>query len=140
MNNDKKKLGVTLYHLKDKFAYGSTNGSEMSEFKFDEIQIATLFDYLRNGVFEGMFTFVKPEDFNKTSEKFIVSTVDDFQGDERDIIILSTVRNPQEPSKSNPGFILAYQRINVALSRARRLLIVVGNRKYLEQRGVINYF
>ena len=81
---------------------------------------------------------VKPEDFNKTSEKFIVSTVDDFQGDERDIIILSTVRNPQEPSKSNPGFILAYQRINVALSRARRLLIVVGNRKYLEQRGVIN--
>ena len=65
MNNDKKKLGVTLYHLKDKFAYGSTNGNEVSEFKFDEIQIAALFDYLRNGVFEGMFTFVKPEDFNE---------------------------------------------------------------------------
>ena len=65
MNNNKKKLGVTLYHLKDKFAYGSTNGNEVSEFKFDEIQIAALFDYLRNGVFEGMFTFVKPEDFNE---------------------------------------------------------------------------
>ena len=52
MNNKKMKLGVTLYHLKDKFAYGSTNGSEMSEFKFDEIQIAALFDYLRNGVFK----------------------------------------------------------------------------------------
>ena len=64
MNNEKIKLGVALYHLKDKFAYGSTNGSEMSEFKFDEIQIATLFDYLRNGVFEGMFTFVEPEEFN----------------------------------------------------------------------------
>ena len=63
MNNKKIKLGVTLYHLKDKFAYGSTNGNEMSEFKFDEIQIAALFDYLRNGVFEGMFTFVKPEEF-----------------------------------------------------------------------------
>lgn len=68
----------------------------------------------------------------------IVSTVDDFQGDERDIIILSTVRNPERPEKSNPGFILAYQRINVALSRARRLLVMVGNRKYLESKGVIN--
>lgn len=71
-------------------------------------------------------------------EKITVSTVDDFQGDEKDIIILSMVRNPEKPEKSNPGFILAYQRINVALSRARRLLIVVGNRKYLENKGVID--
>ncbi|MCF0117124.1 MAG: hypothetical protein HUJ61_03635, partial [Bacilli bacterium] len=81
---------------------------------------------------------ITANDFKTGQEKLIVSTVDDFQGDERDIIILSTVRNPQEPSKSNPGFILAYQRINVALSRARRLLTVVGNRKYLEDRGIID--
>ena len=68
MNNEKQKLGVVLYHLKDKFAYGSTNGNEMSEFKFDEIQIATLFDYLRNGVFEGMFTFLEPEEFRAILE------------------------------------------------------------------------
>ena len=48
------------------------------------------------------------------------------------------VRNPEKPEKSNPGFILAYQRINVALSRARRLLIVVGNKRYLETKGVID--
>ena len=81
---------------------------------------------------------ITANDFKTGQEKLIVSTVDDFQGDERDIIILSTVRNPQEPGKSNPGFILAYQRINVALSRARKLLCVVGNRNYLEQRGVID--
>ena len=81
---------------------------------------------------------VKTDAFNTSKEKMIVSTVDDFQGDERDIIILSMVRNPENPNKSNPGFILAYQRINVALSRARRLLIVVGNRKYLESKGVID--
>ena len=81
---------------------------------------------------------VKTDAFNTGKEKMIVSTVDDFQGDERDIIILSMVRNPENPNKSNPGFILAYQRINVALSRARRLLIVVGNRKYLESKGVID--
>ena len=81
---------------------------------------------------------VKIDGFKTDVEKMIVSTVDDFQGDERDIIILSTVRNPEKPERSNPGFILAYQRINVALSRARRLLIVVGNKKYLETKGVID--
>ncbi len=81
---------------------------------------------------------VKTDAFKTDIEKMIVSTVDDFQGDERDIIILSTVRNPANPAKSNPGFILAYQRINVALSRARRLLVMVGNRKYLETKGVID--
>ena len=81
---------------------------------------------------------VKTDAFKTDVEKMIVSTVDDFQGDERDIIILSTVRNPENPKRSDPGFILAYQRINVALSRARRMLIMVGNRKYLEEKGVID--
>ena len=81
---------------------------------------------------------IKTDAFKTDVEKMIVSTVDDFQGDERDIIILSTVRNPENPAKSNPGFILAYQRINVALSRARRMLVIVGNRKYLESKGVID--
>lgn len=81
---------------------------------------------------------VKTDAFKTDVEKMIVSTVDDFQGDERDIIILSTVRNPENPNRSNPGFILAYQRINVALSRARRMLVMVGNRKYLEEKGVID--
>ncbi|MDY0214816.1 MAG: AAA domain-containing protein [Bacilli bacterium] len=77
--------------------------------------------------------------FNEKSDsKLIVSTVDDFQGDERDIIIVSMVRNPKEPGKSNPGFITAYQRINVAFSRARRLLIIVGNKDYLTKKGVID--
>lgn len=76
--------------------------------------------------------------FNKNPDaKLIISTVDDFQGDERDIIILSMVRNPEDRARSNPGFINAYERVNVALSRARRLLIIVGNRSYLENKGVV---
>ena len=74
----------------------------------------------------------------KPDAKLVISTVDDFQGDERDIIILSMVRNPQNRAKSDPGFVTAYQRINVALSRARRLLIVVGNKSYLQDKGVID--
>jgi superfamily I DNA and/or RNA helicase len=53
--------------------------------------------------------------------------VDDFQGDERDIIILSMVR-----TTSKARFLMNYHRINVAISRARRLLIIVGNRSALE--------
>ena len=67
----------------------------------------------------------------------MVSTVDDFQGDERDIIILSMVRNSRNRN-IKPEFIRNYQRINVALSRARRLLIITGNRDFLCRNGVID--
>ena len=69
----------------------------------------------------------KYSSFNDSGdEKFMVKTVDDFQGDERDIIILSMVRTKKS------RFLMNYHRINVAVSRARRLLIIVGNRKALE--------
>jgi superfamily I DNA and/or RNA helicase len=77
--------------------------------------------------------------FNEKSDsRLIISTVDDFQGDERDIIIVSMVRNPIDPGRSNPDFIKAYQRINVAFSRARRLLIIVGSKDYLIKKGIID--
>lgn len=55
-----------------------------------------------------------------------IDAVDRFQGMERNIIIVSTVRsNP----KNNIGFAKEIERINVAFSRARRLLIVIGNKQ-----------
>lgn len=59
--------------------------------------------------------------FNSEDEKFQISTVDNFQGDERDIIVLSMVRT------TPCDWLSDYRRINVAMSRARRLLIIVGN-------------
>ncbi len=70
-------------------------------------------------------------------ERPVVSTVDDFQGDERDIIFVSMVRNNRH-EKGSPEFIRNYQRINVALSRARRMLVVAGNRDFLIRKGVID--
>ena len=73
----------------------------------------------------------------KQDEKLIISTVDDFQGDERDIILVSMVRNPSG-LRYDAEFIKKFERINVALSRARKLLIVIGSRKFLSEAGVID--
>ena len=73
----------------------------------------------------------------KQDERLIISTVDDFQGDERDIIIVSMVRNPAGKF-FDAEFIKKFERINVALSRARKLLIIVGSKRFLSEEGVID--
>ncbi|WP_185908002.1 DEAD/DEAH box helicase [Psychrobacillus soli] len=57
---------------------------------------------------------------------FRTGTVDKFQGMEMDVIILSMVRNNQDKS-GDIGFANDYRRLNVALSRARELLVLVGS-------------
>ncbi|KAL7813386.1 P-loop containing nucleoside triphosphate hydrolase protein [Trichoderma gracile] len=60
-----------------------------------------------------------------------VRTVDGFQGEENDIILLSLVRSPSDPmganSRATVGFVEDENRAVVAMSRARRGLYVFGN-------------
>ncbi|MBS1643906.1 MAG: AAA family ATPase, partial [Bacteroidetes bacterium] len=82
-----------------------------------------------------------------------LSTVDRFQGMERNIIIISMVRSnklasfqgqqPDEiygdlgyPTQESLGFAESPNRLNVALSRARRLLIVVGNSEHFCRKDI----
>ena len=62
--------------------------------------------------------------FNKNK----VSTVDEFQGKEEDIIIVNFVRN--NPLFEAGDFVKKFERINVALSRARKMLIIVGSKPF----------
>ena len=58
-----------------------------------------------------------------------ISAVDKFQGMERDIVIVSTVRSNNSKSI---GFARESERINVAFSRAKKLLIVIGSEKIVD--------
>ncbi|KAK3222794.1 hypothetical protein Dsin_009819 [Dipteronia sinensis] len=57
-----------------------------------------------------------------------VKSVDGFQGSEEDIIIISTVRSN---SGGSIGFLSKPQRVNVALTRARHCLWILGNERTL---------
>lgn len=58
------------------------------------------------------------------------NTIDSFQGQERDIIIISLVRSNE---KGEIGFLTDYRRMNVAMTRARMKLILIGDSATLGQ-------
>lgn len=63
-----------------------------------------------------------------SDELRIAHTVDSFQGNEADIIIVSLVRNNLLTGAEHPfGFLREPERMNVLLSRAQRLLVLVGS-------------
>lgn len=62
--------------------------------------------------------------FRKLRRHITVGTVDGFQGQERDVIVISLVRSNAD---GQIGFLRDLRRMNVAMTRARMKLIIVGN-------------
>lgn len=61
------------------------------------------------------------------------NTVDGFQGREVDILVLSTVRASDSTNSSSIGFVADVRRMNVALTRAKFSLWIVGNARTLQR-------
>lgn len=66
-----------------------------------------------------------------------VGSVEEFQGQERMVVLISTVRSTsveaQNDVKCNAGFVKSARRLNVAVSRARAVVVVFGNPDLLEE-------
>jgi hypothetical protein len=62
------------------------------------------------------------------------ATVDQFQGSEADVVIVSLVRNNALVPWKSIGFLKESNRMNVLLSRARQKLIIVGSWDFFDTR------
>jgi hypothetical protein len=71
---------------------------------------------------------MKREYFKPFRRQISVNTVDGFQGQERDIIVISMVRSNDE---GQIGFLRDLRRMNVAITRARMKVIILGDRTTL---------
>lgn len=73
------------------------------------------------------------QELNLPHLQFRTGTVDKFQGMEMDVILVSMVRNSLKGG--DIGFARDYRRVNVALSRARELLMLVGSADMFAKRA-----
>lgn len=97
----------------------------MTKQKYDQSEITVLSMYLGQ-----MFEIKKRLKQLKLSE-IKVTTVDNYQGEENEIIVLSLVRSKNRANKI--GFLNVKNRVCVALSRAKKGLYVLGNFEFICQ-------
>jgi ATP-dependent RNA/DNA helicase IGHMBP2 len=92
---------------------------------------------LRNLIFE---TFEYPN-LKAFADLITIDTVDGFQGQERDLMLISLTRSND---KGEIGFLADTRRMNVALTRAKRKLILIGDSGTLAQNSffdaLLRYF
>ena len=92
-------------------------------------------------------TSIRPDGPNWQALRIEIAAIDAFQGRDRDIVLYSTVRSNKQ---AKLGFVRDRRRLNVALSRARQALLLVGDILTLEHgresadeanpyRGLVNY-
>lgn len=79
-------------------------------------------------------------ELSQYGDKISVNTIDSFQGQERDIVYISMTRSNTE---NKIGFLSDIRRMNVAMTRARKKLVVIGDSATLSQfpfyAGFLNY-
>ena len=104
--------------------YGATNKKTVGVISFYQMQV--------NELREAFRAAKKTYDFSAIDVD--INTVDRFQGKEKNIIITCLVRNNKRGKASE--HVVAFERINVAFSRAQELLFIVGAKHMYENQQV----
>lgn len=78
---------------------------------------------------------LKNPSFDAVREQVSVNTVDAFQGQERDVIYISLTRSND---KNEIGFLKEYRRMNVAMTRAKTQLVIIGDSATLGKDSFFN--
>lgn len=138
----KKERELTTYVIKDHITFLQTDGKEeMNETSFYnkaelERVIKLINDFLSSGVYPEDIGVISPysaqvkalrrefknQYMDGKCPNVKIGSVDSFQGSQKEYIIISTVRSGLEV-----GFLSDERRLNVAVTRARIAVIVVGN-------------
>jgi superfamily I DNA and/or RNA helicase len=71
-------------------------------------------------------------EFPNLAEVNSIDTVERFQGDERDVIIVSATASDPDYVRNEADFLLNLNRLNVAISRPRKKLIVLASRSVVD--------
>jgi superfamily I DNA and/or RNA helicase len=82
--------------------------------------------------------FIRSEmrkDLNLMELDVVVDSIDGFQGQEKDVIYISLVRSNE---KGIVGFLKDYRRLNVAMTRARKKLVIIGDMTTLSSEPLFN--
>ena len=137
-------MGVSCFFMTHSFLEGKDE--ELSTFNIKEAELITGFiQYLvYNGVHASQITvltfyngqrkkikkLLQKDSRSKECQDINLKTVDSYQGEENDIVILSLVRNNADNSI---GFLSVDNRVCVALSRAKRGFYMFGNAELLSR-------
>ena len=128
--------------------FETVDNETLSRFNFGEVEICKkVVDYLINVIkvnnsdigiitpYSAQVSFLNENFPFENYENIEISTVDGFQGREKEIIILSLVRSNL---KHQIGFLSDKRRLNVAITRPKRLLIIIGDFDTVKQDDFLN--
>ncbi|KAK8802087.1 hypothetical protein WA158_006482 [Blastocystis sp. Blastoise] len=122
---------ISIEKLLHQFLTRGTPGANIGIITPYEGQRAFLYNYLQK------YGSLAPEKYADVE----IASVDSFQGREKDYILLSCVRSNE---KTGIGFLVDARRLNVALTRAKYGIVIVGNPRVLAKEpiwnGLLTYF
>ena len=151
-NNGKPILGMQWMNVKGKTIRPETGGAYnlqeaegvirilrrlALELEFDgSIGVTTPFHLQAEMITKALERDSELRNYLELHNKILIDTVHKFQGDERDVIVFSPVVSDGTKSQSLMFLKSTGNLFNVAITRARALLVTVGDKQYCKKCGV----